>query len=370
LVQSPLKLQVPTLRFDSEAELAEHLYTEDSDQGISSARPQYLYRGQLQEFRRQWPLKERSYRPLSDEDLIDPDIWQFDHSELRLPIPLLPYTLDLPSLIPIDTRAYEEYLEGVKEDARAEEVFDDLMVYFWTSVCSFIVGLAIIKTKETAAIDWYRAQWQDLPRLYKLRSIGQHYGMETGLLDATSSVHVALWFATHDFRSGAYSIDNQSIIYRIDLEKLKEVEQWTMDLPEHEGKFDAFSVDIRDTPENVAPRAVRQQGWSLVGWEHPRLVAKMVAKGGLTQYLFPTGATPSRMNSLQHSFLAPGDDLMRQLFERFWPRQLRSIADAQEWADRYWNVAAMNRIQIDANGNWVDQITEEISRIFDYYSAS
>src|SRR5215831_14263202 len=54
-------------------------------------------------------------------------------------------------------------------------------------------------------LEWLESQWNsDYPALYKLRSVGQHYGMDTGLLDATTSVPVALWFATHDFATGAY----------------------------------------------------------------------------------------------------------------------------------------------------------------------
>jgi hypothetical protein len=296
-----------------------------------------------------------------------PRAWQTSTSTLRPPIPLVRYTLDLPSLIPTDTRAYET---NVKEGAHgAEDAFDETMVYFWTSVCSFIVGLATIMRNDAVALAWYRAQWaSDYPRLSKLRSVGQHYGMETGLLDATASIPVAFWFATHEFASGAYRADDSGVIYRIDRTCLSEVERWIERLPEHEGQFDARSIDIGDTPESIAPRAIRQCGWSLVGWDHPRLMIRMVAEGGLTKYVFRTGAVASEANPLRHEFLVPPADPARRLFERFWISSPRSIADAQTWIDRHWNPATERPIRIAADGDWLSDLTAEMGRIVGYHA--
>jgi len=367
LSRSQVKLLVPTVAFESEEELSAHLLDEDTFSGTPSAVPRYLYRGQSLEYRRQWPLTDGPFRPLSLEDLVDLSCWELDPSDLRPPIPLLRYTMDLPSLIPTATRAYEQHLKG-RANPRAEEVFDEGMVYFCTTVCMFLFGLAIRIKGDANAAAWFQEQWDSgFPHRYKLRSIGQHYGMETGMLDTTASIPVALWFATHDFRTGAYRANTTGVVYRINRARLAEVEGWIVALPAHEGRFDAYSVDIGDTPETIAPRAVRQRGWSLAGWDHPRIIIRMVAQGGLVQYVFRTSATPSDLNPLTHQLLVPPDDILRELFEEFWSKEPASFIDAQAWVDRYWNVIADQQIRLDAEGHWMAQFSAAIGRIFHHY---
>lgn len=363
---SPLRLILPTRTFDSEEQLAEHLFTEGSAASATDG-TRYLYRGQAREYRRRWPLRAGAFRNLSHEDLVDLTTWERHPPTLTPPIPLEPYTFDLPSLIPTDTRSYENHLRGGEGEPRSDEAFDETMTWFGISVCAFVVGLAALSHGDEDAAAWYSAQWEnDYPHLYKLRSIGQHYGMDTGLVDATSAIPVALWFASHSFQTGDYVARNQGIVYRIDLSKLREVERWLTAMPEHEGEFDSTSIDIRDTPKDVAPRAYRQQGWSLVGWEHPRLVIRMVATGGLMQYYFATGDAPSPVNAIEHSFLVPSVDPVRTLFQRFWTRQPASLDEAQAWIDRHWNVAALRPIRI-ADEAWRQQLVAEMARLFDYH---
>jgi hypothetical protein len=364
--RSPLRLLVLTQRFESEEQLAEHLLGQDSDAGGPDV-GRYLYRGQGAEYRRQWPLRAGTFRPLAHDDLVNPACWELHPTSLTLPIPLEPYTFDLPSLIPTDTRAYETHLWSAGREGRTDEPYEETITLFAISVCVFIVGLAAIKSGSLNAADWYQAQLEhDFPHLYKLRSIGQHYGMDTGLLDATSSIPVALWFASHSFRSGEYLSRKESIIYRIDRFLLREVEQWAAALPEHDGEFDATSIDIRDTPQDVAPRAYRQQGWSLVGWDHPRLMIRMVATGGLTQYCFRTGAVPSRMNALEHEYVVPSADPVRAIFEKFWTHQPESLDAVQAWIDQHWNRATARPIRI-TDAAWRRQLVAEMGRLFDYY---
>lgn len=357
-----IHLNVPALTFPSEEALVEHLLErEQSDEC------RFLFRGQALEYRRRWPLVDGPFRDLVEKDLVHRRCWRFEPESMPLPIPLVRETLNLPSLIPTNTRAYERYLQS-SETEWQDDAFDDMMVYFWTAVCTFFIGLACRLLNDRDGLKWLESQWHsDYPALYKLRSVGQHYGMDTGLLDATSSIQVALWFATHEFHSGLYRPWSHAILYVIDRQGLREVEDWVRSIPEHEGEFDAATVDIRETPATFAPRASRQQGWSLVGWDHPRLVINMVARGFLFRCDFCTRNGPSAANSLTRDYLVPTVDPMALLFRHFWTKQPRSLRDAQDWIDRYWNVAAKTRVVLDEDGTWFEQLSSSISVIYDYY---
>lgn len=360
-----LSLDLPTTTFSSEEALAEVLESEQR-----AAPEQYLYRGQAAEYRRRWPLSPGPFRPLTTTDLENLALWRFEPKSLMLPVPLERGMVDLPSLIPTNTRAYEHYVRDGPAGWR-EDAFDDMMVYFWTAVCTFILGLACRVWRDTPALNWVLRQWdEDFPALYKLRSVGQHYGMDTGLLDATSSFKVALWFATHDFSSGEYRAHDSAVIYRIDRHQLPEVEAWLRAIPEHEGEFDAASVDIRDTPETIAPRAVRQEGWSLVGWDHPRMIIRMASQGFLTRYVTRTGSSPSPANDLTRDYLLPVADPTGILFRIYWPEPLRSLEDAQAWIDRYWNIDASRPIVLDEDGSWMARLVDELENIYKAHTAS
>ena len=104
---SLIRLEMPTQTFSSEEALAEHLLPEHQpDDG------RFLYRGQAREYRRRWPLTDGPFRDLVDSDLVDRRCWVFEPISLAPPIPLQRGTMDLPSLIPTNTRAYERYLQG------------------------------------------------------------------------------------------------------------------------------------------------------------------------------------------------------------------------------------------------------------------
>src|SRR4051794_21581363 len=60
-------------------------------------------------------------------------------------------------------------------------------------------------------------------------------------------------------------------------------------------------------------------------------------------------------------------DPVRALFEHFWKRQPRSLAEAQLWLDEHWNTVATNRIVIDERGNWFDQVSSQFGRILDWH---
>ena len=188
--------------------------------------------------------------------------------------------------------------------------------------------------------------------------------MDTGLLDASASIPVALWFATHDFGSGGHRAADSAVLYRIDRHGFRTVENWLRAIPEHDGEFDAASIDIQDTPATLAPRASRQHGWSLVGWDHPRLVIRMAAEGFLRRYVWPTGAGPSPVNHLKREDIVPAVDPTGMLFRIFWKSQPRSLQEVQHWIDRYWNVAAATRIVVEEDGAWMEHLPREIERIY------
>jgi hypothetical protein len=95
----------------------------------------------------------------------------------------------------------------------------------------------------------------------------------------------------------------------------------------------------------------------------------MVAGGGLTRYTFPTGSAACPANSLDREWVVPNADRVRALFEKFWTSQPRSLRQAQQWVDRYWNIATQARIEIDDDGLWFDQLPVEFRRILDHYAS-
>jgi hypothetical protein len=357
-----LRLLVPTRVFDSEEAVGQHLLNEDADG------ERYLYRGQSRDFRRRWPQNNGPFRPLTAEDLADRRCWRIEDGDEWAPRPLSEGLFDLPSLIPTDTRRYENFLRD-PSGQYADDAFDEVMVRFHTIVCQFIVGLACLVEQDVPTLNWLRRLQQvDPPGFYRLRSIGQHYGMDTGLLDATSSVSVALWFATHDFETGRYRARDAGVIYRIDRQCLGRGQEWLRTHPDDDWRFDAQAIDIRDTPGSIAPRAARQQGWSVTGLEHPRLLIRLVADGGLQAYTFSTGLTPSAANPLRREDLVPSQDPVASLFTRFWSPPPRSLADVQDWMVRHWaSQSGAMPIQVTNDFDWLTGLPAIIGPALDRY---
>jgi hypothetical protein len=155
---------------------------------------------------------------------------------------------------------------------------------------------------------WLNNQWSsDCPALYRLRSVGQHYGMDTGLLDASASTPVALWFATHDFGSGKHRADDSAVVYRIDRTACA---MWRSGCGPFRTTRESSTWRrlTSATRRRRLHRASRQHGWSLVGWDHPRLLIRMAAEGFLRRYVWSTGETPFAINHLTREDLVPPVD--------------------------------------------------------------
>ena len=96
----------------------------------------------------------------------------------------------------------------------------------------------------------------------------------------------------------------------------------------------------------------------------------MASEAFLTRYVFRTGSSPSPANALTRDYLVPVADPTSILFRTYWPKQPRSLEDAQDWLDRHWNIDTSRRIVLDEGGAWFAQLERELERIYTAHEAS
>jgi hypothetical protein len=287
---------VPTIKSANKtphslAELLARLSKDDPD-ACTANDPQFLYRGQASRHFRAWP-------PRSEHGLARHQ-FQFD------------------SMIPTDYRGLEGAIEQKSSHTLLLDSYNDDVAFArlcktWTA----LVQLGTSNRESAAAVDaWaknYLGQpvhvWCDMSG-----SIGQHYGLRTGFLDASSNWRVGLFFASFDFRSDVVMEGNTATLYRIDRKLLLKAEAAANFCDNRTGAFAFRHVDIRDIPVQIAQRPSLQHGWSLINFESPLLLAYLLHFDGIVAFEFTTGndaCIPMREEVM------PSNDPLLSVFESF-----------------------------------------------------
>jgi len=178
----------------------------------------------------------------------------------------------------------------------------------------------------------------DLSGFDPLGSIGQHYCSKTGYLDASSNMQVALWMATHDFDTGDFLGAGVRVIYRICRQRLSETELYFNTVHRLSGDRAVRHVFIGDTPEEIAPRASAQQGWSIIGFDDAEVLRELIGGGGIRAFCFTSSDTPSGYN-LDANLIKPPNDRMVELFGEYniGLDDADNEEDLQRWLDQCLN---------------------------------
>ncbi len=149
--------------------------------------------------------------------------------------------------------------------------------------------------------------------------------MSTALLDVTSDINVALWFATHDWNSGSPSREGvKRVVYRFDTQRLdhccaeynaiaKEAAIATGIAPPPP----CFLITLDDIPQSFACRPARQSGGSIYGLDQLSLIDLLVRGEALQIFEFLIDLEMPEVGGLTSSFLAPADDPFLELVEEF-----------------------------------------------------
>lgn len=244
----------------------------------ASMDPAFLYRGQRRRHTATWPPEPSTLLGLQAE------------------------SYQIESLFPTDARLLGDLIRaGRKHEPLVQLTFGDGV---W-QLRSILVAYAALQWANHSNIQLPVATFQAW--LYdqqhqpwdKMLSVGQHTGdLPTHVLDATSSLYVALWFATH---AGGSSFDNnagQAVLYRIARPQLQQAE---VICAQALSATEFHHVYCHDAPPELTARPSLQHGWSLCGWDRPWVQCAALANVPTTieLYVLPDPLPPEVVAMLQ-----------------------------------------------------------------------
>jgi hypothetical protein len=147
-------------------------------------------------------------------------------------------------------------------------------------------------------------------------SLAQHYELATALVDVTDDIHVALWFATHEWDANRPppAAGNEGVVYRFDRKQLEaalEAQFLTMLKWAWENRKPPapplFVQEIADIPESCALRPGRQRGFSVYGFDQKLLLQFIIERGICEIFTFAHGAIPD-LGIIDRDYLVPTED--------------------------------------------------------------
>ena len=263
----------------------------NSNQDCITPCPDFLYRGQADRYFRRWPPKAQYGFAL--------------------------HQCELDSIIPADYRGLE--------DARAAGTASSIPLYSEEAAIlrSVLTWGAIVEHGRCQATQFHQTiiQWLDdqtrfAHRFDKVGTIGQHYGLMTGYTDASSSLAVAFWMATRNFKTGAYLPAGHSVVYRWKLTDLKSVFDSVNTTYGKNGREAVRVVDIRDTPPEIGTRPKNQSGWAFINYESDAVQLELIKTNRqvVEAVVFPrTGPCPG--NDLTFDFIKPAQENIVSIFD-------------------------------------------------------
>jgi len=287
---------------------------------INAALPRYVFRGQTDRYERRWPPEDRSDIGIAKEGYLLDSLPSSTYRGLEREIaddPTVKGSADFASRYGTRVEWVRHVITYAAVWLRARETGDG-------------------HTKLEA---WLTEQVAHRPlgqRMDKLGSIGQHYGLGSGYFDATADPSVAAWFATHRW-DGSHAGDGESVIYRFDTHVMAACKDAYADSTGRRGHDAMRHVDIRDTPVELAPRAVGQAGLSLISYDNPFALCALRAHNGVLAFRFVRSATAPVLGVASAARIKPPGDRLPYWFDQL--RAVRGYRDVvQKLVDELLNV--------------------------------
>ncbi len=270
--------------------------------------PKRLFRGQVdRQPPRHWPAK--------------------DHPLVKK------HAFRMEKLLPTDYRKLEEVIEAVGARTRTyadlDRAYGDRIAAVRSRMTEFLMTRHS-KWADASVQQWY-GSIKGSDRANKLLSVGQHYGLPTHFTDLSSKWRASLWFASHRW-SGGYVAGGWGVVYEFDVAAVEAAATEANRIFNKNRQIaDCALIDIRDTPQILAPRASSQGGFSLISLESPLFLNELLRRNGLTVHLFERGAAESAVNAVQHAQLVPPNDEMADLFKETASPKASLFSDAVTW---------------------------------------
>ena len=187
----------------------------------------------------------------------------------------------------------------VDEKLRLQEHMLESGALTWEELSRRARDVADSQSDEPPPITYWRFLRNWSPRTLAFNrlswALAQHYGVSTALLDVTSSLPVAAWFATQPWNPGSPPPqEGLGVIYRFDLGLLlraatawhRVMIRWAYEekrLPPPE----PFVQSLRLVPSSFAARPTRQHGLSIYGTDNDYVLSRAEQMGAIGAFLFP-----------------------------------------------------------------------------------
>jgi hypothetical protein len=177
--------------------------------------------------------------------------------------------------------------------------------------------------------------------LLRLISVAQHYELGSVMVDMTSEVDVAVWFATHRFASGEVARadhDGRGVIYRFDAEVIKQFIPPAVNIgAQTRGAFPFGSLaapagligmtDIADLDNAYGKRPRAQAGGSILGLENSMVYLQKDPRGALEVFTFPLATVTGRETLLDKETLCPLDDPSAKILDPAFANEAKALCD-------------------------------------------
>ena len=164
--------------------------------------------------------------------------------------------------------------------------------------------------------------------LLRLISVQQHYGRGSVMIDVSTDMAVATWFATHHFSTGDLvdtHTDALGVMYRFDADAIKTFPQQWDNIAARQGNSFALHsvrgpaglVGIKDIAEmdvafGLRPRA--QAGGSILGLENSAFYLYDDLARAIEVFTFPISSVTGRETPLEREDICPRNDPAEAVF--------------------------------------------------------